>query len=150
MQIDTTIMDHSLDVGPKASTGPPNFCGFSCCLPQSQHRSSKKILDTSRTTPITPSDDDDEIPQFYIDAVSRHDNAEDMQQQHQDMMTDNAFWKKLVSILWLLLAAKYWTGIGTADDGEKSLPPEINFEEEEEEFDINDEEEEPETLQTTE
>lgn len=119
MQIDTTTpMDVSFDIGPKPATAP-KFCGFSCCLPQGQRN--KNLPDTTRTAPTTPSDEDDEIPQFFID-------ADGIQQQD---VTENDFWKKFMSILWMLFAAKYWTGQRQEEDGEKSLPPELNFDDEE-------------------
>jgi hypothetical protein len=141
MHIDTTTMllpmDDSLDLGPKPSAGP-KLCGFRCCFPSKQqphpsshhHGSSgKKIPSTTRTTP-SKDDDDDEIPQFFIDAdgISPDDYVTD-----DDGPNDAAFWKKLMSIFWLLLAAQYWTqgasrAAGTESDGEKSLPPEVTVE----------------------
>jgi hypothetical protein len=144
MHIDTTTMllpmDDSLDLGPKPSTGP-KLSGFRCCcLPSNQqpqrsssrhHGSGKKIPSTTRTTPSTDNSiDDDEIPQFFIDAdgISQDDHVTD-----DDGPNDAAFWKKLMSIFWLLLAAQYWTkatrtGPGAESDGEKSLPPEVTVE----------------------
>jgi hypothetical protein len=137
MQIDTTkLMDNSLDLGPKPLAGP-RFCGFNCCVPQSQQKRSNtntkhtKIPDTTRTTPSTPTDDDDddEIPQFFIDAEGIPEDETEK---------NDAFWKKLMSILWLLLAAQYWTGAraGKAEDGEKSLPPEINLDGDDDELSL--------------
>jgi hypothetical protein len=140
MQIDTTqLMDNSLDLGPKPLAGP-RLCGFNCCLAKSQQKRSfttstkhTKIPDTTRTIPSTPTtddDDDDEIPQFFIDAEGIP----------QDVSEKNdAFWKKLMSILWLMLAAQYWTGAragGKAADGEKSLPPEINLDGDDDELSL--------------
>jgi hypothetical protein len=142
MHIDTTTtlpMDDSLDLGPKPSTGP-KLGGFRCCClpskePQrssSRHHGSsgKKIPSTTRTTRSTD-DDDDEIPQFFIDAdgIPQDDDV-----TGDDGKNDAAFWKKLMSIFWLLLAAQYWTQgatrtrAGAESDGEKSLPPEVNVE----------------------
>lgn len=114
-------MDASFDIGPKPVTGP-KLCGFTCCLlPQRRH---KQHPDTTRTAPNTPADEDDndEMPQFFIDADG----------MPQDV-SDNDFWKKFMSILWMLLAAKYWTGRSTPEDGEKSLPPELDFQDDLEE-----------------
>lgn len=79
-------------------------------------KAEKAISPTAPNTP-EPSHDDSEDNQFFIDA-----DLDTLQQEKEQQ----DFWNRFLSLLWILLAAKYWGGGQGAPDpvkDEKSAPP---------------------------